>query len=251
MLRNLSLIRKLLYIEYKLYIFATSVFVKKRSKVDIMFLIIFLKGFLMGLLGSVPLGPIGVICIQRTLGKGRLSGFVSGLGASSADTFIAFVATFGLTFIFNFIEQQKNIFQLVGGIFIIAAGVRIFYANPVQQIRDKDVERTLSRDFFSVLMFTLSNPLSILIFPALIAGLGLVSNSKDYLHNISLVLGVYIGASLWWFTLSSFVSVYRNKIKIKNLWWLNKITGTIIFLFGLIAIITIFYSKIPVGITVH
>lgn len=216
-----------------------------------MFLIVFLKGLALGFLGSVPLGPIGIICIQRTMGKGRLSGFVSGLGASLADAFLTFIASFGLTFIFEFIEKKELLFQLVGGILIIVAGIRIFYKNPVNQVRERNAERTLSRDFFSVLMLTLSNPLAILIFPALIAGLGLVSNNHDYLHNISLVLGVFTGASVWWFTLSSVVSIYRARIRLKNLWWLNKITGAIIFLFGLFAILSIFYSRMQVAIKVH
>ena len=118
---------------------------------------VFLKGMLIGLAASIPLGPIGVLCIQRTLNKGVYSGFFSGLGAAVADTFMAMIAALGVTFIINFIEQQMLFFHIIGGLVVAFLGIRIFYTNPAKQMRRQRRKKSgkLIKDFVSVLLLTL------------------------------------------------------------------------------------------------
>jgi len=203
-----------------------------------------IKGIVVGYIASIPLGPIGVICIQRTLSKGKLSGFVSGLGASTADTFLSIVAGLGLSFIIDFVVDYTAIFKLLGGILVIFLGFRIFFKNPVHQFRRKKLKKNnLYTDYISTLVLTLSNPLNIFLFLAIFAGLNIIKGVKTLDMFLAIFLGVFIGTSLWWFTLSSIVNIYHDKFKVRNLWWLNKITGTIIIIFGLVALISILFEK--------
>ena len=203
---------------------------------------VFIKGLILGLFASIPLGPIGVICIQRTLGKGRLSGFVSGLGAASADTFLAIVAGLGLSFVIDFISIHNLIFKIIGGIVVIIIGLRIFLKNPVQQVRERKMKKSsLHTDYLSVFVLTLSNPMAVLFMIALFAGLNPLHGSNDAISYIAVFTGILVAASFWWFSLSTLVSIYRKKFRLKSLWWLNKITGLLIIAFGIGTIVSIFF----------
>ncbi len=202
-----------------------------------------IKGIVVGYIASIPLGPIGVICIQRTLSKGRLSGFVSGLGASTADTLLSIIAGLGLSFIIDFIKDYTIIFKLLGGLFVISIGFRIFFKNPVRQIRErKSKKSSLHTDYLSVLILTLSNPLNVFLYLAVFAAFNIVSGVKGIEFFTAVFLGVFIGTALWWFTLSSVVSVYHDRFRLKSLWWLNKISGILIVVFGLATLISILFE---------
>ncbi len=199
---------------------------------------LFIKGLLIGLFASIPLGPIGVICIQRTLNKGKISGFVSGLGAASADTFFAAIAGFSLTIIIAFIEEKREIFQLVGGVVVALLGVKIFYTNPVAQLRrHKRKKKGLLEDFLSVFLVTVTNPLAIFLFIALFASFGVVSEETNWEHSLIVLSGVATGATLWWYILTTLVNYYRAQFRLKQLWWINKTSGAVIFILGALAII--------------
>jgi threonine/homoserine/homoserine lactone efflux protein len=199
-----------------------------------------IKGVVLGYVASIPLGPIGVICIQRTLSKGKLSGFISGLGAATADTFLAIIAGLGLSFIIDFITEFNIIFKLIGGLVVIYIGVRIFFKSPIRQFRERKLRKSsLHTDYLSVLGLTLSNPLVVFLFIAIFTSLNFIRELSGFLSIVGAFGGVFVGASLWWLTLTSFVNIYRDKIRLKNLWWLNKITGVAIALFGLAALISI------------
>jgi threonine/homoserine/homoserine lactone efflux protein len=210
----------------------------------VIWLEILIKGIVLGFLASIPLGPIGIICIQRTLGKGKLSGFISGLGAASADTLIAIIAGLGLSFVIKFFNSNSNILVILGGIILIFLGVRIFLKSPVKQVRERKMKKNnLYTDYLSVLILTLSNPLTIFVFIAIFAGLNIVYGANGFILKILIFSGIFIGASFWWFLLTSFVNIYRAKFRLKNLWWLNKITGGIIIAFGVIALFDILFIK--------
>ncbi len=205
---------------------------------------LFLKGIAIGIGASAPLGPIGVICIQRTLNKGRLSGFVSGLGAALADSFYAIIAGLGLSIIVNFIKEQQIYFEIVGVALLFFIGLRIFYANPAKQLRrQKQKGSNLFSDFFSILALTISNPMAVFLFLALFAGLGLVDEQGGMFSTLQIVIGVFSGAAAWWFTLSTLVNLFREKFRLRRLWWINKIAGLAIFLFGVFAIIGMLFVK--------
>jgi threonine/homoserine/homoserine lactone efflux protein len=205
-------------------------------------IIFFLKGIVVGLLGSIPLGPVGVLCIQRTLNKGRLSGIFSGMGAAAVDAIFALIAVLGLTFVINFIEQQRFFIQLIGGIVLIIMGLSIFYKNPVKQMRKhKRGKSNLFHDFASVFLLTLSNPVAVFLFIAALASIDIVSVESPILSSLFVISGVFIGALLWWGLLISFVDLFRKRFRLKQLWWINKIAGVLIAGFGIFAIIAIFY----------
>jgi threonine/homoserine/homoserine lactone efflux protein len=203
-----------------------------------MIITLLIKGIIIGLLASVPLGPIGVICIQRTINKGQLSGFLSGMGAASADTIFAAIAGFSLTIIISYIEERHIIFQAVGGVIVLFLGIKIFYTNPIRQLRrHKRKKDNLIEDYFSILAVTITNPLAIFLFIALFASLGVVTGNSNPLLSLVTTGGVFIGASVWWYILTSLVNAYRKKFRLRQLWWINKISGAAIFTLGAIAII--------------
>ena len=196
------------------------------------------KGVIVGLLASIPLGPIGVICIQRNVNKGKLSGFLSGLGAATADTIFAAIAGFSLTFVISYIEEKQFIFQAIGGLIVFLLGIKIFYTNPVRQLRrHKRKQNNLLEDYFSVLAVTITNPLAVFLFIALFASLGVVTDSSNWTHSLITTSGVFLGAALWWYILTSLVNAFRTKFRLKQLWWINKVSGAAIFTLGAIAII--------------
>jgi len=199
------------------------------------------KGIIIGLLASLPMGPIGVLCVQRTLNKGRTSGFFSGMGAATADTLFAIIAGLGVNYIIGFVEKQELFLQFVGSAIIILIGLKIYYTNTVKQFRVAKSKNGLniSKDYFSVLFLTLTNPMVIFLFIWMFAGLNIVLNTSDYILSTLIILGIFIGANLWWFTLSSIVNKFRNNIKIRKLYWFNKISGGIILLFGVFALLKI------------
>ena len=200
---------------------------------DLLFL---LKGIIVGFIASIPLGPVGVLTIQRTLNKGRLSGVFSGMGAAFVDTLYAIIAVLGLSYVIHFIEEQQMYFQLIGGIVLIALGMRIFYTNPVRQLRRQMRKKNrMLEDFLSVVFLTLSNPLAIFLFIAGFAGIGVMTTKLNGLMSFLIIGGVFLGASLWWTFLSYIVDLFRKHFRLKQLWWINKIAGMAIFVFGFLA----------------
>jgi len=200
-----------------------------------------LSGIKWGILVSIPMGPIGVLCVQRTLNNGRLAGFISGLGAAFADTFFATIAGLGLSFIINFFEKQQVYLLISGGMLLIGLGIKIFITDTIEQFRQKQKKRSIAADFISVFFLTLSNPLTILFFGVVFAGLDLID--KENTNSIySVLLGIFSGALLWWFTLSSVVSLLKNRFRLRWLWWFNKIAGIIIVVFGIVVSISVFYN---------
>jgi threonine/homoserine/homoserine lactone efflux protein len=197
-----------------------------------------LDGIIIGFSASVPLGPIGVLCIQRTLNKGRMAGFFSGLGAAFSDTIYAIIAGFSLSFIVSFIEKQLLYIQIIGAGILIFLGVRIFFSNPAKQLRkQRKGKGTLLQDFASTFFITISNPLAIFLFLAFFAGFGVVKPGSGYTNHLLLIGGVTVGASLWWFILSSVINLFRSKINLRRLWWLNKIAGATIVLLVIVAFV--------------
>jgi threonine/homoserine/homoserine lactone efflux protein len=198
----------------------------------------FIDGMIVGFSASVPLGPIGVLCIQRTLNKGRISGFFSGLGAAFSDTIYAIIAGFSLSFIVSFIEQQLLYIQIFGAVVLILLGIYIFYSNPAKQLRkQKKGKGNLFQDFISTFFITISNPLAIFLFLAFFAGLGVVKPGDAGSKHLTIIGGVMAGASLWWFILTSVVNLFRSKINLRRLWWLNKIAGAAIVVLVVIAFV--------------
>ncbi len=153
------------------------------------------KGMLIGLMVSVPLGPMGVLIIQKTLQKGALAGFIAGMGAACADLFYATVAAFGLGFVINIIQTHELVLQIIGGIFLIIVGLKIYFDNPLKQIRmKKRVSKTgLLGDFLTLFFLTVSNPVAIVVFMAVFAGASVFGDEPSFRIELFVLTGVLLG----------------------------------------------------------
>jgi threonine/homoserine/homoserine lactone efflux protein len=196
-----------------------------------------LRGLAIGFSIAAPVGPIGVLCIRRTLAEGRASGLVSGLGAATADAIYGCIAGFGLTFISNFLVSQQVWLRLIGGVFLCYLGLKTLLAKPAEQAASAK-GNGLVGSYASTFFLTLTNPMTIISFAAIFAGLGLASTSGNYVSAGVLVLGVFIGSALWWLILSGSVGVFREKFNHHGLQWANRISGAIITGFGLFALLS-------------
>ncbi len=200
------------------------------------------RGMLIGLMVSVPLGPMGVLIIQKTLHKGALSGFVAGMGAACADLFYATVAAFGLGFVINAIQTHELILQIIGGIFLIIVGLKIYFDNPLKQIkaRKRVTKKGLLGDFLSLFFLTVSNPVTVIVFMAVFAGTSVLGEIPTFLTEIMVLIGVLLGGSTWWYILSTVVNIFRKKFKLRVLITINRISGVIITLLGGLVILAAF-----------
>jgi threonine/homoserine/homoserine lactone efflux protein len=194
----------------------------------------FLRGLAIGFSIAAPVGPIGVLCIRRTLADGRAAGLASGLGAATADGVYGCVAGFGLTFVSNTLIGQQLWFRLIGGAFLCYLGLKTLLARPVEEAVPAG-SNSLIGAYASTFFLTLTNPMTILSFAAIFAGLG--GASGNYVSAAVLVLGVFIGSALWWLTLSTGVSTFRTKFTPHGLRWVNRISGLVIAAFGLLALL--------------
>jgi threonine/homoserine/homoserine lactone efflux protein len=196
----------------------------------------FLKGLIIGFSIAAPVGPIGILCIRRTLAEGRVPGFISGLGAATADALYGCIAGFGLTFISSFLINQQRWFRLVGGVFLLYLGMKAFLARPPEEPSSRKGTGLMDA-YASTFFLTLTNPMTLLAFAAIFAGLGVASEGKGYFSAGILVMGVFLGSTFWWVILSSGVGLFRKRFDLRALRWVNRISGILITGFGLISLL--------------
>jgi len=197
----------------------------------------FLKGIFIGFAMAVPVGPIGIMCIRKTLTEGRLRGLIIGLGAATADLLYGCVAAFGITVISNTLDSEKIWIRLIGGSLLLFLGARTFRALPADPKIPVNSSGIL-RSYLTTVFLTLTNPLTIFAFIAVFAALGL-GKGLNYFSASALVAGVFIGSSLWFLSLSSGVTLFRNKLDLVGLRWVNRIAGILIIISGVIAIVSV------------
>jgi threonine/homoserine/homoserine lactone efflux protein len=196
---------------------------------------VFFRGLLIGFSIAAPVGPIGVLCIRRTLAEGRLAGFLSGMGAASADMFYGAVAAFGLTAIQDLLLGQSIWLRIAGGIFLLYLGIKTFLSKPAEKAANAR-RGGLFGAYLSIFFLTITNPLTILAFIAIFAGLRLGDTNGDYASAALMVLGVFLGSATWWLALSTGVGFLREKFTPALLAWVNRLAGAIIFTFGIVAL---------------
>ena len=208
---------------------------------DILYLF---KGMLVGLMVSIPLGPMGVLIIQKTLHKGALSGFIAGMGAASADFFYASVTAFGLGYVINTVQTHELLLQIIGGIFLLCIGLKIYFDNPIRQIRQRRQGRVsktgLLGDYLSLFFLTVSNPITVVVFMAVFAGRSVFGESSSMLGELLVVMGVLLGGGVWWYTLSTLVNIFRKKFRLRVLITINRVSGLVITILGALVILAAF-----------
>lgn len=195
---------------------------------------LFLKGAVIGFCIAAPVGPIGVLCIRRSLADGRAIGFVTGLGAATADAAYGAVAAFGLSAVSSFLVGQKVWFGLIGGIFLCYLGVKTFFSKPAERAAESRSNGFLSA-YLSTLFLTLTNPATILSFAAVFAGIGLGTNSS-YASASAMTAGVFVGSALWWLILSNGVALFQSRVNRTWMRLVNQLSGAVILAFGIYAL---------------
>jgi threonine/homoserine/homoserine lactone efflux protein len=196
----------------------------------------FLKGIAIGFSIAAPVGPIGLLCIRRSLAEGILAGLMTGLGAATADAAYGCVAGFGLTAVSRLLVRQQFWLGLFGGIFLCYLGGRILTSKPPKESAQLGCGSLLSA-YASTLLLTLANPLTIISFAAVFAGFGLGSaSSSDYFAASLLVAGVFMGSAIWWLFLCSGVATFRRNMSASTLRGINYFSGCLLLGFGLAAV---------------
>lgn len=201
---------------------------------------LFVKGIILGLSLAAPVGPINILCIRKTLQYGRWSGLCTGLGAAVADAFYGMVAAFGLTAISNTLIRAQFGLNFIGGIFLLYLGAKTFVAKPAQDALEIK-KSSLLNDFVSTFFLTIVNPMTILSFVAMFAGLGLVGSSVNYANATLLVLGVFLGSASWSVVLNETITLFRKRISQEILVFINKTAGIIIAGFGMFSLSHLFH----------
>jgi len=205
-----------------------------------MWFVLITKGIVLGLLVSIPLGPVGAIAIQRTISKGYKAGLLGGLGAACADLVYALCAGFGVSVVVNWLIKLRMWIQIGGSFIFMFMAYKVFFTNPAIQIRRhrRQKHRPLE-DFLTTFLLTFSNPTPVFVFMAAFAGF-FVHEEVKYVEIILSIAGVFIGCLGWWVALVSVVNMFRSKIRLRHLLWVNKITGVVVLIFAVLLLIQAF-----------
>ena len=191
------------------------------------------KGFLVGLCASAPIGPIAILVVQKSLSKGHKAGFVSGLGASVVDTFYASIAIFALAFAQKFIEDHQNLILLVGGAVLMAVGISMAVSDPFRKMK-ADGESTVSpKDFGQAVAMGLSNPMAVFVMFTLFAFFGLADDAPHNWSVAPIILSVSLGSVTYWFSMSWLLSRFRSNFRMRTIVWISRITGALIVIIGI------------------
>lgn len=198
---------------------------------------LFLKGLIVGFAVAAPVGPIGVLCIQRSLHNGFKIGLMTGMGAAIADGTYGLIAGFGLTAISSLLIAQQFWIQTIGGIFLLYLGIKILFTPPRDKSTSGKPDRSPWHAFATTYFLTLTSPMTILAYIAIFAGLGLGSASTDYTSAIFLVIGITLGSAIWWLLLSGGVAlILHHRITPKTMRGINWLSGFIMLAFGVFAL---------------
>jgi len=193
-----------------------------------------LRGILAGLAIAIPVGPVNVLCISRTITKGRVAGIISGFGAATADTFYGGLAGFSISLVINFLVREKFWIRLVGGALLVAIGLVYWFKKP-RSLKEKQAESTHS-EYVTTLLLTLTNPTTVLSFLAVLAGLRL-GESRPWTMTLFLVLGIFCGSMIWWIVLALITGYFRDRFNDRAVVMMNRIAAFAIGGFGLLTML--------------
>lgn len=192
------------------------------------------KGFIIGICASAPLGPIGILVVQKTLSNGRKAGFVTGMGACLVDTIFAVVALFALSLAQEMMDRHKEVILIAGGIIVAVLGWMMSKSDPVKKMKDKASKILSIKDFSQALIMGLSNPGAIIVIFGLFAFFG-IGTSPDYnvWDMVAIIIAVFSGGTTWWFSITAMLNHFRKRFKIRTILWINRITGIIVIIIGI------------------
>lgn len=197
-----------------------------------------LKGFLVGLCASIPMGPIAILVVQKTLSKGQRAGFFTGLGASVVDTIYAIIAIFALAFAQQFISAHENIIYLAGGVILVLIGLSMALSNPFRKRRRGEAGKSSfsSTDFLQAIAMGISNPMAIFVIFALFGFVGITNQDPTSWNVAPIILSVSAGTVAYWLFLSWSLSRFRDKFRLRTILWLSRVMGALVVIIGLVLI---------------
>lgn len=199
------------------------------------------RGIAIGILISAPMGPVGILCIQRTLYKGRKTGLYTGVGAAISDLFYCILTGFGLSFIEEFLERNQNIIQLAGSVVLIAFAIYLFKKNPASSLKtpQNEVEQiSHHKNILGGFLFTFSNPLILFLIIGLFARFNFSIPEINFYYYIAGYVAIFVGAVIWWEFVTFSVNKLRAHFNLRSMWLINRIIGVIILLFAIVGIVT-------------
>ena len=205
---------------------------------------------LIGIMASAPMGPIGVLCIQRTLNKGRWYGFITGIGACVSDIIYALFTGFGMSFVMNFVGNEHNrfILQISGSVVLLLFGIYCYRSNPTKNMHksNKNQKGTLAHNGITAFLVTLSNPLIIFLFIFLFAQFAFVVNDRPFEMTVGYA-SIILGAMLWWFGLTWLIDKVRGKFDNNGILLINRVVGCIVVIFSVIMLLGTVFNlyKLP------
>ena len=202
------------------------------------------KGLIIGIIASAPMGPVGVLTVQRTLNKGRWYGFVTGLGAAISDILYAAISLVGISLVMDFVEKPRNMFwlKLIGSVMLFIFGLYTFLSHPGKVKHVQGKRGSLMHNGFTGFLVTLSNPLIIFLFIALMARFDFVI-SKNYFAQSIGYMAIFGGAMIWWFSLTAIIDKVRNRFQDNTVWKINRTIGVIVMIAALIGCILALLPK--------
>ena len=202
-----------------------------RGPVELL-LAFFLKGIVVGVVIAVPVGPVGVMCVRRTIFEGKLAGFVSGLGAATADAVFGIIAASGLTVVSDWLLGYQWWLRGAGGCLLLLIGGRSLLVTPQAKLASPPDPESLSWYYASTFALTLTNPVTVLVFIAIFAAVGLSGAEATLGRAAILVLGVWVGSLLWWLALSFSIGLAVRSFEPRHLAWINRGSGAILLVSG-------------------
>jgi threonine/homoserine/homoserine lactone efflux protein len=209
---------------------------------------LFMRSLLIGLSVAATIGPMSILCMQRTMNRGFFYGLISGLGIATADGLYGCVAGLGLTVIAGFLVSQQTWIRLLGGLFLLYLGGKTILTKPAERAAQAVNATSFIGAYASTLFLTLTNPLTIISFAAIFASLGVSGGPGSTLAALSVIGGVFLGSMLWWCLLTGGISLLRARSFLSSssrwLFWLNRISGGVIALFGLLALLSLTGARI-------
>lgn len=201
-------------------------------------LYLLIRGLIIGIMVSAPMGPVGVLCIQRTLNKGRWAGFFTGVGAAFSDVFYCLLTGLGLSFVIDFIENNQSMLQMIGSVVLLFFGLYLIKKNPAGSLKaPSDRKMNYTQDVVTGFLFTFSNPLILFLIIGLFTRFNFLSPDYEYYHYIVGFMAIFGGALLWWFLVTLFVNAVRAHFNVRSMWLINRIIGIIILLMSLFGFI--------------
>lgn len=205
----------------------------------------FIKGIIIGVFVSAPVGPIGVLCLQRTLNRGKAHGFATGCGAMLSDMIYAMIAGFSMSMVIGFIEDHKLMLEIIGSLVVFFFGLHTYRDNPVAKLRNMTSSKgSIVQDFLSSFGLTITNPLVVFLFIGVFSRFSILTSDTDTIHNVLSITSILIGALAWWLLIVNVADIFRSRFNLRGLVILNKLTGSILMLLSACTLIYTVFSHL-------